>query len=102
MKLGWIAALCGAAAFGLASAAGAVPLGKSMNGVVDADTGMIQLIHGCHRAVRSDRLGWHYHVGRRCDRVDTAGPGPVVVPAPLIVPRPGPRCHWLGLVWVCD
>jgi len=97
--LGLLAALCGAAAFGLAAgSAGAVSLSAKNLGEA-ADGGMVQLVHGCHADVRADRFGWHFHTPS-CRRVNTAGPGPgYVTPGPVIVPRR--RCMWVGPVWVC-
>src|SRR5437899_3153958 len=68
-KLGLVAALCGVAAFGLVSAAGAGPLGGSKALSEAADTALIVPVHGCHADWREDRFGYHRH-RRDCARVE--------------------------------
>jgi hypothetical protein len=93
-KLGLLAGICGAAAFALASAAGALPLGKVGQGL---ETDLLQPVHGCHADWRDDRFGRHRH-GRDCRRVDFGErfePGP-----PVYVPPPR-ECYYVGPVRVC-
>lgn len=86
-KLALLAGVFGVAAFALASGAGAGPLGnKDLNAT---ELNMVDTVHGCHRDVRRDALGWHFH-GRRCHRVDVAGPGP------------RPKCYFIGPLRICD
>jgi hypothetical protein len=87
-KIGLLAGICGVAAFALATAAGAVTLGGA-KGLSEAQPGMVDLVHGCHREVRRDRFGWHFH-GRRCHRVNVEREGP------------RPRCYYIGPLRICD
>jgi hypothetical protein len=67
-KLTMIAAICGAAAFGLSTGASAAPISAAKI-IAAADLNIVDLVHGCHRDVRVDRFGPHYH-GRRCRRIN--------------------------------
>ena len=93
-KIGLLATVCGAAAFALASAVGATPLGGPAKGLSAADLGMVDLVHGCHRDWRQDRFGLHRH-GRDCVRIEAE---PYYDPQPIY----RPRCYWLGPVRVCE
>jgi len=95
-KIGLLATICAAAAFALASAVGATPLGGPAKGLSAADVGMVDLVHGCHREWARDRYGLHRH-GRECRRID-AEREPYYEPAPIYQPR----CYWLGPVRVCE
>jgi hypothetical protein len=103
MKLGLLAGICGAAALALASAAGALPLGKAGQGLA-ADAGLLQPVHGCHADWREDRGGLHRHT-RDCRRIDDDG-GPrggrvYEPPPPVYVPPPRRECYYVGPVRVC-
>jgi hypothetical protein len=91
---GLLATVCGAAAFALASTAGAMPLAGSSKGLSTADQGIVDLVHGCHPDWRQDRYGTHRH-GRDCRRIDAE---PYYDPPRVYQPR----CYWLGPVRVCE
>src|SRR5262245_57098584 len=103
MKLGLLAGICGAAAFALASAAGALPLGKAGQGLA-ADDGLLQPVHGCHADWRDDRFGYHRHA-RDCRRIDSGerfGPRePYYDPRPPVYVPPPRECYYVGPVRVC-
>src|SRR3954462_12292483 len=48
-RIGLLATVCGVAAFALASAVNATPLGAPAKGLSAAETGVVDLVHGCHR-----------------------------------------------------
>jgi hypothetical protein len=94
-KLGLLAGICGAAAFGLASAAGALPLGPSA-AMVGSDDGIVQLVHGCHSDWREDRFGLHRH-SRDCRRIE----GDDRRERRFEPPPPRRECYYVGPVRVC-
>src|SRR6266853_1208659 len=74
-KLGLLAAVCGAAAFGVVGVAAAVPLVNAATGIGATESGLVQPVHGCHSGVAVDEYGPHYNLVNRpgCPRVDAGG-----------------------------
>jgi hypothetical protein len=96
-RIGLLATVCGVAAFALASAVNATPLGAPAKGLSAAETGVVDLVHGCHREWARDRYGLHRH-GRECRRIEAEEREPYYEPPRVYEPR----CYYLGPVRVCE
>lgn len=78
MTLERLAKACAAGVIAMAAAgalAGAVAMPLPKGPAVPAQAkAPVELAHGCHRGIRRDYPGWHFHTGA-CVRRNTAPPG---------------------------
>jgi hypothetical protein len=92
------------AAAAAVSAAVALPQPKAPAAPVIEAEAPVELAHGCHRGIRRDYQGWHFHTGA-CVRRNTAPPGLYDNPSYrrwYRTPVCSYKCRFVGPVKTCQ